>query len=596
MSHRFMHRLTVGNTSWALRESARAALRGSGRAARGIGRDRPRAAAAAAARRRLRACRQAEILTAWFSVPSVMDGLRLVLGLHSFTSQSVWVPARKMMTGVRVLAIVAMLLSIVDVRTVQAQAQPIGNASNALPAKTTDWHYHSGRDLLQWCVVSPMEQIFPDWEPPSAAEKMSRAVLDGGTGEHLAFQFSMRPSTTLRDLSVVASPLQRADGKGLPIPAAAVSPPRRVLRVNVTTGANGSTQWPDPLPFLSPTDQLDPGTTSALWIIVTVPPGAQPGVYTGNLQIHGSDSATGRIQLAHVPVDLTVRNISVVNRTLRTDSKLSDQWIHHYAQREPDGGNLTAVMLRYYQELVDHRVTMMGWGGVSIFPPIAAKFSSDLRAVSLNTSEFDAMAAALEEMGIEQLHFPLPSQCSCCEPITHIRTPIPQVIPTNATWWLAGAAPDEAIQVFDSLQTTLDRPVLNTTFITGFTTLVREISAHLTSRGWLTHMDNATASNWSHHLRQRPRRLNANYMLFIDEVDITDPFTARALLVLDTFFKQVEPRLQLAQTRFPTNQYGKQNHTLVLPPLKNCHDQISLELHPLNDWLRPGAGRPGRGD
>ena len=27
--------------------------------------------------------------------------------------------------------------------------------------------------------------------------------------------------------------------------------------------------------------------------------------------------------------------------------------------------------------------------------------------------------------------------------------------------------------------------------------------------------------------------LNANYFLFIDEVDITDPFTARALLLID---------------------------------------------------------------
>jgi hypothetical protein len=32
---------------------------------------------------------------------------------------------------------------------------------------------------------------------------------------------------------------------------------------------------------------------------------------------------------------------------------------------------------------------------------------------------------------------------------------------------------------------------------------------------------------------------------------------------MNTFLKQLEPRLQLAQTRFPTNQYGAQNQTLV---------------------------------
>jgi len=116
-----------------------------------------------------------------------------------------------------------------------------------------------------------------------------------------------------------------------------------------------------------------------------------------------------------------------------------------------------------------------------------------------------------------------------------------QVIPPNATWWLAGSAPDSTIQVFDATLSTLEQPVLNSTFVRGFTTLVRAISAHLTARGWLSSSSEQQQKQQHEIGGERRRhvglvgrgRLDANFMLFIDEVDITDPFTARALLLLD---------------------------------------------------------------
>ena len=39
---------------------------------------------------------------------------------------------------------------------------------------------------------------------------------------------------------------------------------------------------------------------------------------------------------------------------------------------------------------------LAGWGGVSVFPSIGANFSEDLRAVSLETSGWDAMVSELE--------------------------------------------------------------------------------------------------------------------------------------------------------------------------------------------------------
>ena len=419
------------------------------------------------------------------------------------------------------------------------------NHSSAAALKADD----EGAAVTVW-VAGPMAKIFPSTLP--ALTNSVVALLEGARAQHAQFQIALRPplgDSVLHTVTVVATALVGGGGRSDII--SDVFSVRRVVCVNVSAPKNaqknpdGGMLWPDALPFLSAADTFAPNTTSVLWITVAVPTDAAPGVYTGSVTVLAAQNV-----VVKVPVSLEVRNFSVAQRSLQTDSKLSEQWISRFRAREPDGGgNMTALVLNYYREMADHRVTMMGWGGVSIFPSIAANFSADFSTVSLDTAGYDAMATELEQLGIQQLHFPLPAACSCCEPITHIRVPIPQVIPQDAVWYLAAGFP--TVSVFDSQLSTLEQPVLNSSFVKSFSVYVKAVSAHLTSKGWL-HTGTAPAG-----------ALNANYMLFIDEVDITDPFTARALLLIDTFLKKLEPRLQIAQTRFPTNQYGSQNQSLV---------------------------------
>jgi len=131
--------------------------------------------------------------------------------------------------------------------------------------------------------------------------------------------------------------------------------------------------------------------------------------------------------------------------------------------------------------------------------------------------------------------------------------------------------------VFDADRSTLAQPVLNRTFVRGFTAYARAVVRHLDRKGWLHAPGSGTPAPAG--------SINANYMLFIDEVDITDPFTARALLLIDTFFKRLEPRLQIAQTRFPTNQYGPQNETLV----REIEGVVDLWVASVDEWSNAAA-------
>lgn len=391
--------------------------------------------------------------------------------------------------------------------------------------------------------------------------------LEGARGEHLAFQVALQPTAVLGNVSVEGSALtDQSSGAG--ISAEAFSLARRVLRVNVTGEGQKDGQWPDPLPLLRAADSFAPDTVGGIWNTLHVPDSAAPGNYTAKVAISGQPLDGGaRVDVADVAVHVRVYDFSVQHRTLRTDAKLSDTWVRKFASREPDGKNITAVILRYYREMAAHRTTMMGWGGVSIYPSIGASFSDDFSTVTLETVGFDAMAAEIAGIGFDTIHFPLPSVCSCCEPITHVRDPIPQVIPPNATWALTVRkdGSTQELEVFDRVKSTKQIPVLNSTFVRALTELVRGVSSHLDSRGWL---GNASGL------------LRADYMLWIDEADVTDEFTARAMVLINRLLKLAEPRLVLAQTRFPTSLYGAQNRTLVA----ELESLIDLWVASIDEW------------
>ena len=272
---------------------------------------------------------------------------------------------------------------------------------SSAPRAADVWLLHSDERL---------STLPPEGGPPSGPLDVH---LEGAQAEHLAFQIALHPTSSLFNVSVVGPALQ-AQGSGAVIELD--SPIRRVEFVNVTGEGARDGLWSDPLPLLRPADTFEPGAVGGVWITLAIPTGATPGNYSSVLKLSADGAAATpgeRVHLGTVKVHLRVYGFGVGNRSLHTDAKLSDTWVRKYAKREPDGGNITAVMLRYYRDLADHRVTMAGWGGVSIYPPIAATFSQSFSSVELETESFDAMAQELEEMGITTIHFPLPSVCSC---------------------------------------------------------------------------------------------------------------------------------------------------------------------------------------
>ena len=126
------------------------------------------------------------------------------------------------------------------------------------------------------------------------------------------------------------------------------------------------------------------------------------------------------------------------------------------------------------------------------------------------------------------------------------------------------------MQVFDSAASSDEFPVLNITFVRAITTLVTAVAQHLTTKGWLPHQGRGSEAGG----------LSAEYMLWIDEADVGDAFTARAMVLINRLFKDCEPRLELAQTRFPTNQYGKQNQTLV----SELESLMDLWVASVDEW------------
>ena len=327
----------------------------------------------------------------------------------------------------------AMLLFLVATVSVNSPATTVASAAGAgaehqhqtggpaIPAINVAASGGGPPPLRIW-VAGPLDKILPSALPPTVAPGAARAALDGARSQHVQFQIALRPALSgnaLHTLAAVPSALSPVGGGSQrPIGSAAFSPARLVVYVHVSNNDGTSAgMWPDPLPLLSsdPNASIAPNTTGALWVEVVVPGDAAPGEYAGSVTV----LAAGQL-VVRVPVDLTVWNFSVAQRSLRTDSKLSESWVSRFRAREPGGGtNLTAIVLNYYREMVAHRVTMMGWGGVSVFPSITATFSPDLTAVSLETAGWDAMVSELAMIGVQQLHFPLVAKCACwfrCEP------------------------------------------------------------------------------------------------------------------------------------------------------------------------------------
>ena len=181
----------------------------------------------------------------------------------------------------------------------------------------------TGADLW-WCEST--WKVWPGRASPAGAPAQGAAVrLQAARREREHAQLVLRPQADLGPLRVTATALRGP--RGATIPASAVEV-REVVTVRVRTPSDQAGvvgDWPDPLAPLKGPWRPQPGKQNALWVTVTVPPGAPAGEYAGDILLRG-----GRWS-ARAPVRLRVWDFALPEHTaLRSGFGVSPGTIQRY--------------------------------------------------------------------------------------------------------------------------------------------------------------------------------------------------------------------------------------------------------------------------
>ena len=148
---------------------------------------------------------------------------------------------------------------------------------------------HAGRTATPTIVVQsvdPLEKIFRE----TAVFSPHDAVADVARGEHASFQFAVRATAGISDLTAAASS-PASDHGTLPAPRTGFVGYVKVGRSTPTPSRDRlqpvSGYFPDPI-LDTPSMDVEPHLTQPVWISVPVPGSSQAGRYEGMLTLSGS--------------------------------------------------------------------------------------------------------------------------------------------------------------------------------------------------------------------------------------------------------------------------------------------------------------------
>ncbi len=133
--------------------------------------------------------------------------------------------------------------------------------------------------------VDPLEKIFRE----TAVFSPHEAVADVARGEHASFQFAVRATARISDLTATAS-APASDHSTLPAPWTGFVGYVKVGRSTPTPSRDrlqpASGYYPDPI-LDTPSIDIEPHLTQPVWISVPVPDSSRPGTYEGVLALSG---------------------------------------------------------------------------------------------------------------------------------------------------------------------------------------------------------------------------------------------------------------------------------------------------------------------
>ncbi len=163
------------------------------------------------------------------------------------------------------------------------------SSSSAL-AQTSDYFNSTFGELL----TGSTEQVGLWWassgwkisrDKPLPEIKSRAITIRAARNEAEAAQLVVRPSVPLHDFTPVTTALTGLDGATIPAKNVEVL---KVRYVNVTRPTDKSSVpglWPDPLPLLKDSMELQANKNQPLWIRVKVPKKVPAGIYTGNIHL-----------------------------------------------------------------------------------------------------------------------------------------------------------------------------------------------------------------------------------------------------------------------------------------------------------------------
>jgi len=255
----------------------------------------------------------------------------------------------------------------------------------------------TGDTAVWWCDAThkvPRRRALPEATSPAVQ-------LEPARHDHEAVQIIVRPTEPLGGL--VASAGSLVGPGGAKIPADSI----RILQVyyhfvHHPTDQSGIREWwHDALPPLDEPIDVAAGQNQPLWVLVHVPPDAEPGDYAGRVSL----SAKGFS--AQIPLRLHVWDFALPKRNhLETNYGFSVHNVFRYHGLKTEADKRKVLDL-YQQSFAEHRISPYD---PTPLDPIRVKFLSDQDPprAEVDFSAFDrAMERAVEQYGFTGYRLPI---------------------------------------------------------------------------------------------------------------------------------------------------------------------------------------------
>lgn len=197
--------------------------------------------------------------------------------------------------------------------------------------------------MAAWWASSGWK-IARDLPPPAATNAAARVSL--ACNETEAVQIVLRSETNRTDIRVEPTPFTGPGGAVLPRGSVEVMRVGYVTLAQPTDASGLAGDWPDPLFPLTGPLTLAAGENQPIWVRVTVPRDATPGLYTGALRVRAGDAPPANLPLRIEVYAFTLPDRATCTTALGLDWSAIDR--RHGLRTEADRRKVYDAYLRSF--------------------------------------------------------------------------------------------------------------------------------------------------------------------------------------------------------------------------------------------------------